>query len=361
MSTDDTDGRSDQDVAARLDALRPVGPSAPRGGAARVRGRARRRQLARAGGLAAVVAALVTLVPVAVGGGLTTAPPAVTPSPTVSAPTVPAPTASATAAPSAEPTSPAAPEPTAVPEPSVASEPSPAPSAPGAPTVLAVRPTDQEPAAAGVLAGFDRPGRDTSGEGAFGGGTTWTFDPCGPTAWPGDVQREGWWSWNTFLGDSGADFDVAVYATEAQAADALAGFSRAAEACWDAPGDPDGSQVWQEYPPSSADRAVFSGAVRHLSPGPAAAEDVSFQSATWVAAVQQGRVVALVQRLDDFGGGVAAVAQGDLRPGAGGSFYAEGQGLTQADAGAAVEEAVDVAREEAARLATEVTGYLGED
>lgn len=343
MSDHDMPDRPDEDVAARLAGIHPVGPRAPRGGAAAARGRARRRQVVRTGGLAVAVAALVTAVPIAFGVDPTAAPPAISPTAEVTAP-APEPSGSAQPRPV-----PSGPQDVEAPRDDQSAEPS-----SGGTGGLDVRTTTSEPASAGVLADFDRPGRDTSGEGAFGGGTTWTFDPCEPTTWPADEHRTGWWAWNTYIGDSGTDYAVAVLDTEERAADALAGFARAAQACWGAPGDPDAATLWQTYP---AGTDTVSGAARDYAPA-SPDQAVEVRGATWVGAVRQGRVVALVQRYDGYGGGTAAIAQGDTRPGTGASFYSD---LTQQEAEAQVAERLVEASAEAARLAEEVSQHVGED
>jgi hypothetical protein len=113
--------------------------------------------------------------------------------------------------------------------------------------------------------------------------------------------------------------------------------------------------IWQSYPATS-EPTTLTGAVRTYSP-PTADELYEIREATWVGAVRQGRVVAMVQMHDAFGAGLAAVAQGDTRPGTGASFY---EGTTQQEAEARLADNLATARADAARLAEEASQHLGE-
>ena len=132
--------------------------------------------------------------------------------------------------------------------------------------------------------------------------------------------------------------------------------ARVVQACWaswEATGP--GGAVWRAY---ASPGTALSGVVRWYSE-PDAVEvqgGVAARDAAYGSVVRQGRAVAVVQHSAGLTGGVVAVSQGDLRPGSGADLFS---GLSQDDASAQVQDALDRTVSEAVRYAAAAADHAG--
>ncbi|MFC3686834.1 hypothetical protein [Aquipuribacter hungaricus] len=367
------DAREHDSLERGLRGLVSTDWQAPEGGAGAAVRTVRRRVLARAAGTAALVVAVAVAVPFGLSFGSTTAAPLLVatqaPSPTAAEPT---PSATPSAAPSVVPSVPAvvapAAEPSQEPSEEPSEEPSQEPSALPVREVLQVTATASGPSAAGDLVGLALVGADELLDGDAGAPASWPLWGCRGTGAPLDDERTGWSAQSVSIGDSGRRLAAASYPDEATAARAFDALAAHAASCTDGAvtgGDGGtGSLVWRER---SRSDTVLTGTGRWFEepsadelatladPEAAAYGLMVVRPGEFVAAVREGRVVALaVVRVDYGGGGVIAAVDGDTRTGAG-TLSGESSQTPQQF----VDRLLQEARSSASRVAGEAAAHAG--